>query len=231
MKQTAAEAVNLNGIPPPDPRVSAFQSLTATPEQKVEAFSAIASDFIPLLNGFFARRLDASPHRGPEDATQETLVKVWQGLDRFTSRSKLSTWIFRIAANYAVDDQRMQGRRPSIVRGTTDEHQASIDNEAEVTRQGDLPNDIDRKAEVDLILAKINELPKELREAVLLREVQGLAYREIASHLGISMATVKWRLHTAREKIAASAEDTEYSQEKSPRQLGQVTIQPQAQAA
>jgi RNA polymerase sigma-70 factor, ECF subfamily len=135
----------------------------------------------------------------PEDAlelAQETFVRAYENLASFESRSSFSTWLYRIAANLAIDLRRREGRH-SFVQG--DEAESEIDR---------LPSSIgDSFAEVSRgelnrhLRAALNELTPEHRAVILLREVEGLSYDEISDLLQCPRGTVMSRLHYARNRL------------------------------
>ncbi len=133
------------------------------------------------------------------DVVQEALIKAYLGLRRFESRSAFYTWLYRIVVNLALDRRRRD-------RGGT-----SVPWEDEVAREADVrvhmpePEDPElatRRSQVLGIVADgIQQLPEGQRQVLLLREVDGLSYDEIAATMRISKGTVMSRLHYARRKM------------------------------
>ncbi len=125
-----------------------------------------------------------------EDLTQEVFVRVFNGLPRFSQRCKFTTWLFQVAKNRVLDELRARERRPQGV--------VNLD---------DLPNleSFDQPAErletIDAIWRAVHELNPDLKMALLLRDVMGMPYNEIAEALEITLATVKWRIFKAREEV------------------------------
>ena len=125
-----------------------------------------------------------------EDLTQEVFVRVFNGLPRFSQRCKFTTWLFQVAKNRVLDELRERDRRPQAV--------VNLD---------DLPNleSFDQPAErletIDAIWRAVHELNPDLKMALLLRDVVGMPYNEIAESLEITLATVKWRIFKAREDV------------------------------
>ena len=130
----------------------------------------------------FLRRLlgDAS---AAEDVTQETFLRVFRRLPTFTFEAKFSTWVFQIARNAGVDELRSRRRRTSL---------------ASLARPGPSASAAEARAEIEAALAS---LPVDLREAVVLVEVLGLRYHEVARVLGIPEGTVKSRMFSARSRL------------------------------
>ena len=140
-----------------------------------------------------------------EDMTQDVFDKINNGLGGFQGKSKLSTWIFRIATNTAIDRSRSAAFKQkkehiAIVDGT--EHQAactSASNKSPVTDQL-----VIRKEMSDCVNEFIDNLPPDYKTVIVLSELEGLTNKEIAEILGISLDNVKIRLHRARAKLKAA---------------------------
>jgi len=133
-----------------------------------------------------------------EDVAQETFVRAWRGLARFRGDSSFRTWLYRIATNVGRSHLDKRGRQ-----GRTADR--SLDDEDAVLQAGDVPSTapdaetslVTREA-IDRALAK---LPDELRTALVLRDVQGLDYKEIAGVTGAPMGTVESRIFRARRQM------------------------------
>ena len=135
-----------------------------------------------------------------EDLTQSVMLKVSEGLSGFRGDSRLSTWIYRIATNAAVDSLRHKtSQPPSETELESEEH--------------DLPSDaLVASVEAVAIRREMNEcirefverLPENYKTVMVLSELEGFKNSEIAATLGISLDTVKIRLHRAREKLRES---------------------------
>lgn len=133
-------------------------------------------------------RLYGDP-RLAEDAAQEAFVRVWQNLNKYDPQYAFRSWLYRIAANLALDALRRE--RPSVEIDSLEirDEQPSPEQTAE-TRQ--------RAAQVRRALAGLS-LP--LRLVLVLREYQGLSYQEISVALDIPIGTVMSRLNTARTQL------------------------------
>ena len=140
-------------------------------------------------------------HNEALDLSQEAFLRVFRTLHSFLGQSSLRTWIFRIVVNQAKNRQRWWRRRHRADQVSLDEH---------IRAKGDLPSP-HRGVEPDRLLRQkevaerlwraLDELPFEQRTAVILREVDGLSYDEIAFSLGVPPGTVKSRLARARETL------------------------------
>ena len=119
-----------------------------------------------------------------EDLTQEVFIRVFRRLDTFAGRSRFSTWVFGIARNTGIDALRRRDRRPRVV--------------ADV--RADLAGDAGPAPRVELDAA-LEELSAAHRDSLLLVEVFGLSYREVADMTGTAEGTIKSRVHAARQRL------------------------------
>ena len=122
-----------------------------------------------------------------DDVTQEAFVRVYRFLPRYRGDARFSTWLFSIARNCALDELRRVERRRRL-SGELQTHEAR-------------PGDHGVRLEVAEALAG---LPRELREPVVLIDMFGTTYAEVAAMLGVPLGTIKSRVHRARELLAAA---------------------------
>lgn len=137
-----------------------------------------------------------------EDITQEALVKAWLGLRSFRGDARFSTWVFRIVHNACTDALRQRSRQP-LLATVAEDGEGSV----EVADPGPSPEE--QVAERDgraRILAAVDALPIQWRAVIVLRDVHGLSYEEIAVITGAHLGTVKSRLHRARTAVRQSLE-------------------------
>jgi len=129
------------------------------------------------------------------DAAQEALIAVVRGLPRFDGRSKVSTWMYRVATNATLDELRRRSRRPIAV----DEASGVFDHES-VGAGSEIA--LDALFDRDLLDGALASLPDEFRIPVVLRDVADLDYGEIAEALSIPLGTVKSRIARGRQQLA-----------------------------
>jgi len=129
------------------------------------------------------------------DATQEALISIVKGLHRFDGRARFSTWAYRVATNACLDELRRRKRRPDP--GLTDAHLETSYIAAAAPRD---PGEV-VSAQVD-VDAALGDLPEEFRTAVILRDLVGLDYAEIAEVLDIAPGTVRSRIARGRARLA-----------------------------
>ncbi len=152
------------------------------------AFSLIVRAYeVPVFN--YVMRL-VGDRSLAEDLTQEVFIRVFQGLPKFSLRSKFTTWLFQVTKNRVLDELRASERRPRALVALDDAPPLEV---------------VDAPAEqVELIEAlwtAVDQLSTDLKMALLLRDVVGLSYNEIADSLDTTLATVKWRIFKAREEV------------------------------
>lgn len=143
------------------------------------------------------------------DLAQEAFIKAWKALPRFKGDSAFYTWLYRITHNVTYDWLR---KRKIQTDGEFDdsrtEHRVAAGAEA-VPRGDSSPDDALSHSELGTrIAAAIDELSPDHKEAILLREVQGLSYDEIAQSMDCSIGTVMSRLFYARKKLQTLLQDT-----------------------
>jgi RNA polymerase sigma-70 factor (ECF subfamily) len=137
------------------------------------------------------RRVLANPEDAL-DATQEAMIAIARGIDRFDGRSAFTTWLYRVATNAALDEGRRRGRRPLPVDDVPEPAPAT---------ETPLENRVGARLDVDAALAR---LPDEFRVAVVLRDLCDLDYAEIANLLGVPPGTVRSRIARGRAALAGA---------------------------
>lgn len=130
------------------------------------------------------------------DATQEALIAIVRGLPRFDGRAAFSTWAYRVATNACLDELRRRNRRPDP--GLPDHETADLDPIGSAAGR-DPAEVVSAAIDVDRGLAL---LPEEFRTAVVLRDVAGLDYAEIAAVLDLPPGTVRSRIARGRARLA-----------------------------
>ena len=128
-----------------------------------------------------------------EDLTQEVFLRVYQGLPSFSLRSRFTTWLFQVTKNRVLDELRALERRPRAVVALDDIPPLEV-----------LDAPFERAEAIDAVWRAVGSLNVDLKMALLLRDVVGLSYTEIADALEITLATVKWRIYKAREEVQRS---------------------------
>ena len=134
------------------------------------------------------------------DLSQEVFLKVFRTIHRFRGQSSLRTWIYRIAVNQARNRHRFWRRRHRGDQVSLDAHVAA---HGEFLSGGLSRPDrvLDQKELASRLQSALDNLPFDQRTAIVLREVDGLSYDEIAFSLGVAVGTVKSRLTRARQAL------------------------------
>lgn len=163
-----------------------------------DAFAALVSAYESKIYNLALRYL--GNREDAMDASQEVFLRVFRFLPGFQEESGFSTWIYRIGVNVCKDMLTKRTRRNEQSIEIADEEEESRTVEIADSRYD--PEQLVEGRELRTILAEaIGELPEQQREMILLRDIQGLSYEEIAKVLSIESGTVKSRLSRARENL------------------------------
>jgi RNA polymerase sigma-70 factor (ECF subfamily) len=165
----------------------------AAAEGDADAFEALVRRYqgriIGFVRGLTGNAADA------EDLAQEVFVRIYRSLGKFRGESTFKTWLYTVAVNVARSHHSRRTRQQPVWG----------DSGADETRPFDPP---DASADVESTLVRreaieraLGDLPEELREAVTLRDVHGLEYRDIAEATGAPMGTVESRIFRARQRL------------------------------
>jgi len=137
-----------------------------------------------------------------EDVAQEAFIKAYRALPNFRGESAFYTWLYRIAINTAKNHLVAQGRR-APTRTETEIEDAENFDDGDALRTEDTPDRILLSKQVaEAVNRAIEKLPEELRTAIVLRELEGLSYEEIAASMNCPIGTVRSRIFRAREAVA-----------------------------
>jgi RNA polymerase sigma-70 factor (ECF subfamily) len=165
--------------------VAAFEELISAYERKV----------YNLAYRMCGEREDAA------DLAQEALVRAFRAIGRFREQSQFSTWLYRIVVNVCLDHQRSRKRHPTV---SLDEPMPGEDGD--LTRQivADTPDPQAHYEQLETQMAvqrAISRLSADHRTVVVMRDIQDMAYEDIAAALGLALGTVKSRLNRARQAL------------------------------
>jgi RNA polymerase sigma-70 factor (ECF subfamily) len=135
------------------------------------------------------------------DAVQETFIKAYRSLGSFKGKSSFYTWLYRIAVNASIDLGRKEAHRDEIEFRDELEQDMETGDYPVTPSAEDPAGELMKKELGDAIEKAIGQLPPEQRSAIVLREVEGLSYKEIAETLQCSEGTVMSRLHYGRKRL------------------------------
>ena len=138
-----------------------------------------------------------------EDVTQEAFIKAYRALPGFRGESAFYTWLYRIGINTAKNYLVALGRRAPTTTGFDNEEAEGFED-ADQLRDANTPeSEMEGKEIAATVNRAMDALPKDLRTAITLREIEGLSYEEIASVMNCPVGTVRSRIFRARDAIAA----------------------------
>ena len=141
-----------------------------------------------------------------EDIDQETFIRAYRALHQFRGDAQFYTWLYRIAVNTAKKSLMDMKRNPviteSALRSGADEDETSV-MENELTSEETPETVLAAKEIAAAVNVAMEALPEDLRQAVTLREIEGLSYEDIAEVMGCPIGTVRSRIFRAREAISA----------------------------
>ena len=166
------------------------------------AFDQLVALFEQPVYRFVYRLID-DPADAP-DVTQEVFIKVFRKIDSFRGDCSLKTWIYRIAINEAANRRRWFSRhRRNTISIEGEENGGSAEGSWFVDRRESPFDTVQRKQVMDIIQKCLRGIDSRLRSAVVLRDLEGLEYSEIASVLDVPLGTVKSRILRGREALKA----------------------------
>ncbi len=166
-----------------------------------DAFGRLVDEYKDKIYSYVTRML-GDPYEA-EDVTQEAFVRAYRSLPRFRGASSFHTWLYRIASNLAIDVVRKRKRTDPMLL-SLDEPLESDDGdyEREVADEGRGPEALSGTRETQVAVRRaIMDLPEKLRDVMVLYELQGESYEDIAEILGVPLGTVKSRLFNARNQL------------------------------
>jgi RNA polymerase sigma-70 factor (ECF subfamily) len=173
-------------LPQPDPNV-----LRLARRGDERAFALIVRQYqTPLYN--YISRILGGDRALAEDVCQEVFLRVYQALPGFDNRCQFTTWLFQVAKHRVVDELRARERRgrPTVELSSAPQLHLSVAPAEPIES-------------MEAVWEAIAGLSLDLKMALLLRDVVGLSYAEIAEALETTLATVKWRIYKARETVVA----------------------------
>ena len=140
-----------------------------------------------------------------EDIAQETFIRAYRALGQFRGEAQFYTWLYRIAVNTAKKALMDLKRNPTVsenaYKSDDDDETSRVENELTTS---ETPEAVVASKEIaEIINAAMQALPEELREAITLREIEGLSYEEISEAMNCPIGTVRSRIFRAREAISA----------------------------
>lgn len=165
-----------------------------------QAFERLVGKYQRKLGRLLSRFIH--DHAEVEDVAQETFIKVYRALPAFRGESAFYTWLYRIGINTAKNHLVAKGRRaPTSTEFDADEAESFED--AEFLHDINTPERLLQSKQIgQTVNTAMEALPEDLRNAIVLREIEGLSYEEIATEMACPIGTVRSRIFRAREAVA-----------------------------
>ena len=134
--------------------------------------------------------------RSDEDVEQEIFIRLWEKYPTYQEQDKLWAWVRIVAENYCRDY--LKSKSQKLLAASVDEETSGMENFASTDNP---EREWLKKCRQKIILQAVNELPKEMKKAIILVEFNGLSYERAADKMGINIGTLKSRLHNAKAKL------------------------------
>lgn len=189
-------------------------SVDLTDEALLEKFRQTKdkSYFRPLVSRYQNRLYNAAlkilgSSEEAEDVVQDTFMKVHENMDKYRQHASFSSWVFRIANNLCMDTLRKRRRKFRLFllfdpQAEKEEDHIDHNKVTQIADDGIGPEErLDLREEGEVVLSSLQQLPRLQRTVLVLRDVEGFSYEEIAEIIGVSVGTVRSRLYYARTKM------------------------------
>ena len=168
-------------------------------EGDVNAFEGLVKEYEKNVYNL-ALRMTGDPEDAA-DMAQDAFIKAYNSLGSFRGDSKFSVWLYRIVSNLCLDFLRSRKRRPTV--SLSAESDEGEDMEFDIADESQSPETLlEQKLTREAVRRGLDSLPPEQRQILLLREIQGLSYEEIAQVLELETGTVKSRIFRARKRLS-----------------------------
>ena len=190
--------------PPPAPADSDALLVERAAAGDTRAYELLVIKYqrrIERLIGRLVRDVDLVP-----DIAQETFLRAWRALPQFRGEAQFYTWLYRIAVNTAKKSLLELKRDPVLTESalhTSDDDDETSRRENELISESTPESELAAREIAAAVNAAVEALPEDLRQAITLREIEGLSYEEIAEMMNCPIGTVRSRIFRAREAIAA----------------------------
>jgi RNA polymerase sigma-70 factor (ECF subfamily) len=183
-----------------------LEAVTRAAKGDHEAFRVLVERYQDRAYGLALRVM--RDEEQAKDVLQDAFLKAYRSLDRFEGRSSFYTWFYRVVMNLCIDAKRRQPAGRTVEWDETHALETPVGTGLDAVdparQQAEGPaGDLERAELRETLQRAIEKLPDDARQTLVLREVDGLTYSEIAKLLGIPKGTVMSRLHHARRRIRA----------------------------
>lgn len=172
------------------------------------AFTSLVTKYKDALTNYL--NMMVGNYDVASDLTQETFLRVYRNIRRYSNIYQFSTWLYRIATNLAIDEMRYRKRRGQVFYNNVWDSSRTNESDGPEMQISDVrrgPRDeVLRKESSQVLADAIRSLPEKYRTAFIMKEIQELPYETIAQVLKCSPGTIKSRLHRARELLQRKLE-------------------------
>jgi RNA polymerase sigma-70 factor (ECF subfamily) len=195
-------ATDLSASPPNSSQVADWQLVQQTLAGDAKAFEWLVVKYQPRIERLIARMV-----RDPglvQDIAQESFIKAYRALSSFRGDAQFYTWLYRIAINTAKKSLLELKNDPVVFESALqkDEDDETFRPELESISTETPEAELASRQIADAVNAALEELPEDLRKALVLREIEGMSYEEIAQMMATPIGTVRSRIFRAREAIS-----------------------------
>lgn len=175
--------------------------LANTSEEDRQKYLDFEKEAMPHMNALynFALRMTGDPDDA-DDLVQETYLKAFRFFDKFEKGTNCKAWLFRILKNSYINDYRKNSKQPSKVDYEDIENFYETIKSSEV-KSSHLTEDVYNNLLDDEVSAAISSLPEDFRTVIILSDIEGFTYEEIADFVDVPIGTVRSRLHRARKML------------------------------
>ncbi|MCL2544485.1 MAG: sigma-70 family RNA polymerase sigma factor [Clostridia bacterium] len=160
-----------------------------------DAFERLVTPYERKLYAVCLRMM--ASEQDAQDALQDAMLRMWRGLPDFDERSRFATWAYRVTTNACLDALRKQKNRAASSLEALEEGGYLPEDPADSPEEA-----VIRSTRRQAVQDALAELPPDARAALVLRDIQGESYEQVAEALGLTLGTAKSRIHRAREKLA-----------------------------
>jgi RNA polymerase sigma-70 factor (ECF subfamily) len=170
-------------------------------EGELPAFERLVSRYQNKIVGYAARMLSDADEA--EDVAQEVFIKAYRSLDSFRGDALFSTWLYRITTNLCIDRMRAKKRRPQQAYSLDEPYDKEDDKGGREIADfsGEPTREVEREELRRRVREVMAEMPEKMRTILIMCDMQGMAYEEIAKVLDCPLGTVKSRLFHARADL------------------------------
>jgi len=185
------------------------RSQAAPPEDEAALRARFERDVLPLLPSLYGAglRLTRNP-QDAEDLVQEAYLRAYRGFSGFKEGTNLRAWMYRILTNTFINNYRKKQRQPVTVADEDIEDWYLYDKLGESGVEASAETEVLEKIPDEDVQRALEDLPENFRMAVLLADVEGFSYKEIAEILDIPIGTVMSRLHRGRKALQKALWET-----------------------